>query len=64
MRISVRRPSPALVIACLALAVALGGTGYAASCGVPKNSVGPAQLKSSAVTTKSSRPMPSPRRRC
>ena len=52
MRISVRRPSPALVIACLALAVALGGTSYAAALALPKNSVGPAQLKSSAVTTK------------
>ena len=52
MRISVRRPSPALVIACLALLVALGGTSYATVLMVPRNSVGPAQLKSSAVTTK------------
>ena len=52
MRISVRRPSPALVISCLALTVALGGTSYAAVLALPKNSVGPAQLKSSAVTTK------------
>jgi hypothetical protein len=52
MRISVRRPSPALVISCLALALVLGGTSYAAALALPKNSVGPAQLKTSAVTTK------------
>jgi hypothetical protein len=45
-----RRPSPALVIACFALGVALGGTGYATVLQVPRNSVGPAQLKASAVT--------------
>lgn len=42
------RPSPAMVIALLALAVALGGTGYAAVV-LPKNSVGTAQLKNNAV---------------
>jgi len=52
MRISVRRPSPALVISCIALGIALGGTSYATVLAVPKNSVGPAQLKTSAVTTK------------
>lgn len=52
MRISVRRPSPALVISCVALTVALGGTSYATVLNVPKNSVGPAQLKTSAVTNK------------
>jgi hypothetical protein len=47
----VRRPSPALVIACLALAVALGGTGVAAvSQLVPRNSVGTAQIRDNAVT--------------
>lgn len=51
-RISLRRPSPALVIACIALGIALGGTGYATVLQVPKNSVGTAQLKSSAVTNK------------
>jgi hypothetical protein len=50
-RIPVRRPSPALVVAGLALAVALGGTSYAAVVAVPRNSVGTAQLKSAAVTT-------------
>jgi hypothetical protein len=52
MKISVRRPSPALVISCLALALVLGGTSYGAALALPKNSVGPAQLKTSAVTTK------------
>jgi len=43
------RLSPATVIACIALLVALGGTGYAAS-SLPSNSVGTAQLKNNAVT--------------
>jgi hypothetical protein len=43
-----RRPSPALVVALLALFVALGGTGYAALA-LPKNSVGTKQLKKGAV---------------
>lgn len=51
-RIPVRRPSAALVVACGALAVVLGGTGYAASEAIPRNSVGTTQLKNSAVTTK------------
>jgi hypothetical protein len=40
------------VIACLALGLVLGGTGYATALSVPKNSVGTAQLKNGAVTTK------------
>ncbi len=52
MRIPVRRPSPALVIACLALLVALGGTSYATVLQVPRNSVGAPQLKTAAVTSK------------
>jgi len=51
MRVSVRRPSPALVIACLALLFALAGTGYATGLAVPRNSVGTPQLKNSAVTS-------------
>jgi hypothetical protein len=44
------RPSPALVIACAALLIALTGTSIAAvQATVPKNSVGSAQLKSNAV---------------
>jgi hypothetical protein len=42
------RPSPALVVACVALFVALGGTGYAAL-QLPKNSVGPKQIQKGAV---------------
>jgi hypothetical protein len=49
-RIPLRRPSPALVISCIALTAALAGTSYATVLNVPKNSVGTAQLKSSAVT--------------
>src|SRR5512143_3144942 len=52
MRIPVRRPSPALVIAAFALALALGGTSYATTLAIPRNSVGTAQLRNSAVTTK------------
>jgi len=44
-----RRPSPALVIACLALGVALGGTSYATVLNVPRNSVGTPQLQRNAV---------------
>jgi hypothetical protein len=46
----IRRPSPATVIACIALAVALGGTGYAATV-LPPNSVGRAQLRNNAVNS-------------
>jgi hypothetical protein len=45
-----RRPSPAMVLACLALAVALGGTGYAAIV-LPANSVGTKQIKNNAVNS-------------
>jgi hypothetical protein len=45
-----RRPSPAMVVACLALLVALGGTGYAAV-NLPRNSVGTDQLRAGAVTS-------------
>jgi hypothetical protein len=43
-----RRPSPAMVVACIALAIALGGTSYAAI-SLPANSVGTKQLKKNAV---------------
>jgi hypothetical protein len=42
-------PTPAMLVACVALAVALGGVSYAAAV-LPKNSVGTAQLKKKAVT--------------
>ena len=50
-KISFGRPSPALVISCVALGVALGGTSYATVLQIPKNSVGTPQLKNSAVTS-------------
>ncbi|MGZ4199603.1 MAG: hypothetical protein ACXVP1_05405 [Thermoleophilia bacterium] len=43
-----RRPSPSMIVACTALAVALGGTGYAAT-QLPPKSVGRAQLRDGAV---------------
>jgi hypothetical protein len=49
-RIRLRRPSPALVVACLALGIALGGTSYAAII-LPANSVGTVQLRTGAVTS-------------
>lgn len=45
----IRRPSPALIIAMLALMISLGGTGYAAFT-LPRNSVGTKQLRNGAVT--------------
>ncbi|MEP6910056.1 MAG: hypothetical protein ABI896_06440 [Actinomycetota bacterium] len=46
-----RLPSPPMVVACIALAVALGGTSYAAI-RLPRNSVGTAQLQNDAVTAR------------
>jgi hypothetical protein len=45
------RPSPALVVACIALLVALTGTSVAAVQALAPNSVGTAQLRTNAVTT-------------
>jgi hypothetical protein len=50
MRRKFRIPSPATVIAVIALLVALGGTSYAAVV-LPANSVGTAQLRNSAVNS-------------
>jgi hypothetical protein len=50
MRFRPGSPSPALVVAVIALIVALGGTGYAAVT-LPAHSVGNQQLKRRAVTT-------------
>jgi hypothetical protein len=50
MKRRLRAPSPALVIALIALFVALGGSSYAAINSLPKNSVGSKQLKNNAVT--------------
>ena len=46
----VRRPSPAMVVALVALFVALGGSSYAVT-QLPKNSVGAKQLKRNAVNS-------------
>jgi len=46
--IPTRLPSPAVVVACTALVVSMGGAGYAATA-LPKNSVGTAQLKKASV---------------
>jgi hypothetical protein len=45
-----RRPSPAMIVACLALLVSLGGTSVAAVSQLSRNSVGALQLKNGAVT--------------
>ncbi len=45
-----RRPSPAMVVAIVALVVAMAGTGYAAT-QLPRNSVGTKQIKANAITT-------------
>ena len=45
-----RRPSPALVVACLALLVALGGTSVAAVNQLGRNTVDTPQLVNGAVT--------------
>ena len=45
------RPSPAMIVAMLALFVAMGGTGYAVS-KLPKGSVGSAQIRKNAVRSK------------
>ena len=50
MRKLLRRPSPAMIVACLALLVALGGTSVAAVSQVARNSVGTPQLRNNAVT--------------
>ena len=49
-RLSPQRPSPAMVVACIALIVALAGTSYAAI-RLPKNSVGARQIKKNAVSS-------------
>jgi hypothetical protein len=47
MKIGISRPSPAMIVALIALVAALSGTAYAA---LGKNSVGTRQLKAKAVT--------------
>jgi hypothetical protein len=50
MRDHLRRPSPAMVVACLALLVALGGTSVAAVNQLGRNTVGSPQIVNGAVT--------------
>lgn len=50
-----RRPSPAILISCVALFLSLGGVGYAAI-QLPRNSVGSRQIRKGAVTYKKIRP--------
>jgi hypothetical protein len=50
-RLIAHRPSPAMVVACIALLVALTGTSIAAVQAVAPNSIGTTQLKTNAVTT-------------
>ena len=50
-KVPIRRPSPALVVACFALGVALTGTSYATVLNVPDGSVTTAKIKNGAVTT-------------
>src|SRR5919109_5614485 len=45
------RPSPALVVATLALVFALTGTGIAAVAALPRNSVGTRQLRNNSVVS-------------
>lgn len=54
-RVRIGRPSPALVVATIALIVALGGTGYAAL-RLPANSVGTKQLRKGSVTRSKIKP--------
>lgn len=50
--VRLRWPSPAMVVACIALTLALAPASYATiSQIIPRNSVGPAQLKTNAVTS-------------
>ena len=58
MRFKLGRPSPALVIACISLFVALGGVGYAAATGsidgreIKNNSVATGDLKNNSIVGK------------
>lgn len=50
-RIPLKRPSPAMVVACIALTLSLAGTSYA-TVSLARNSVGTMQLRDNAVTSK------------
>src|SRR4051812_48321746 len=46
----ITRPSPAMVVACFALLVALGGGSYAATTALPAKSTGPSAVGSKSAT--------------
>src|SRR4029079_1379213 len=50
-RLVKHRPSPAMVVACVALLVALGGTSVAAVNAIAPNSIGAPQIQANAVST-------------
>ena len=50
-RLVKHRPSPAMVVACVALLVALGGTSVAAVNAIAPNSIGAPQIRANAVST-------------
>jgi hypothetical protein len=52
MKIRLRKPSPAMIVACVALFMAGTGTGVAVTSAVPGGSVVAKQLKSTAVVSK------------
>lgn len=51
MKTRVRKPSPAMIVACVALFLATTGTGVAVIASVPNGSVGTKQLKNNAVNS-------------
>jgi hypothetical protein len=55
------RPSPAMVIACVALSLVLGGTGYAAIQALPRNSVTTVQVKDRSLLARDFKPGQLPR---
>jgi hypothetical protein len=57
-RIRRHRPVPALVVACIGLTIALGGTSYAAV-SLPRNGGGTDQLRNNAVTSVRAKNVPS-----
>src|SRR5881628_1414132 len=54
-RLRRHRPTPSMVVACIALVIALGGTGYAATV-LPRNSVGTAQVKDYSLLNRDFKP--------
>lgn len=57
-RTLLRRPSPAMIVACLALGVALGGTSYATVLNVPDLSVTTAKIGTTLSPRRRSKRLP------